>query len=552
MTPRFFVFLVLVLSIIFSSTFSFASEEDFGFEPESSDEETRSRPADYSISDVGTDLIIRERPSQYNFFDESSELGEIGRSDFTPDAPNIPAPPPQAPALPRTTVNNARQNQQRAQQQSAEQPKQAPQNQQQAQNLNPFAHLINGECLSLLNACREERSDTATQCNADAEGNTGQRQAQGSLSQIGRQLSAASARSGQGGAAFCATMSSVSAAANSSVAGLTYTCGEAQNSCKSKCGELITKINSNQCQPLAQAQVSHVTREEARREATENREQCQRLAARAAESSQAMARAASDLLTQSQRCIDQQHAGGLAGFCQSNPTSVACMTLANNDCTSEQAARTNPVCICRANPGHSDCRLVAAVNHRAGSLDSSGAGGAQLLRSGSGGGSVDFSEQSSMSMSDAGPSGAAAAVGGRKFMKQAAEGEGLAPNAAPGRRSYAGDASDQARIYRGNAGSRVNGSGWNNGTTQGQRQQGSVQNARYIGDQNGKIDLRAFLPDGSRDPNAPTAAEKMGISNAYGKSNFEKIADKHYEIYLRGETLREGEDPRVSEVQYGK
>ncbi len=396
---------------------------------------------------------------------------------------------------------------------------------------------VSGECESLRQACIQANESAERECDADSSGSSSGRLGRSGVSQVAAQVDRMSNASGAAGVEICSAMSNVSAVANSAVAGLSWMCGSHQSTCVDKCGELLRRVDSNQCSSVPNVALAWNDREELRSVASQKRQECNRMSARASERGEALNRTAQSLLGQSQRCISQIYPGGLPEFCRTNPDSPACMNYANNDCSNPRTATTNPTCIaamCAINPSLPQCSNVNLVKSKvgAGGIDGiAGLGGAERLNSTSGGGTdgVNFGSGNDTFSSILPPnSSPAEKVGGKKNILMPQEGGGISPAPSNGRPMAKID-DDKARIYRGGRGGAATGGGWASASTAAAARSSSEDNRFTNPALNQGIDLRQFLPGGKLDATRglATTIGPDGLSGAQS-NNFTKIKNRYF------------------------
>ena len=397
---------------------------------------------------------------------------------------------------------------------------------------------VSGECESLRQACIQANESAEQECDADSSGSSSGRMGRSGVSQVAAQVDRMSNASGAAGVEICSAMSNVSAVANSAVAGLSWMCGSHQSTCVDKCGELLRRVDSNQCSSVPNVALAWNDREELRGVASQKRQECNRMSARASERGEALNRTAQSLLGQSQRCISQIYPGGLPEFCRLNPDSPACMSYANNDCSNPRAATSNPTCIaamCGINPSLPQCTStnLARAKASSGGIDGlTGLGGAERLNSTSSGGGTDglnFGSSNdsfaSMSPSNSNP---AEKVGGKKNILTPQEGGGLGPAPSSGRPMAKVD-EDKARIFKGGRGGAATGTGWPTPAAV-PRSSGLAESNFFANPAlNQGIDLRQFLPGGKHDASRglATVIGPDGLSGAHS-NNFTKIKNRYF------------------------
>lgn len=197
--------------------------------------------------------------------------------------------------------------------------------------------------------------------------------------------------------------------------------------------------------------------------------------------------------------------GGLVAWCKARPTDSLCTGVnANVDCSNAAVASTNKVCICRANPNDTQCGtsgLVAgAVSPTAGSA--SGAAGADGLANPFADSSVHLGDGLDNSAADLGainPGGTGAGAGtfGKGTGRNIGGGGGDSGGGGRAAGKGGGGAETNTKVLSGYYG------GGGGGMAYGSGSQGSGGGGSYGGGPGGgqqKVDLRQFLPGGSRDP----------------------------------------------------
>lgn len=520
-----FLFLIAILLVLLSHQFN-AKAGGSGASPFGQHEETeapveRSSPA--SREPANADVIAA--PYQH---DESDSLTKDPiKNDASEDLRKsvIRRQRDQESPGAGTRGGGQRQAQQRGDQQ--------PQGQQ--AGTGPVEQTLNPECETLARECDEARNSAGQQCNADSGSSTAGNSGRSGMSTVAAQVDQMSQASSGAGVEICATMGKVSAVANSAVAGLSFMCSNHQSTCVDKCSQLTQRINANQCVTNPSATLAEHLRQslqQMRETASQNRTECNRMAARASESGEALNRAARSLLTQSQRCIDQQYPGGLDEFCKANPGSPACMNYANNDCSNPQTAATNPTCICAVNPSDQRCSNNIARVNTGGGIDGMGTGGAGLSNSpGIRDEDLKFDDSSSLNLANPN-SGPASKVGGKENLLGLQEGGDFAPDSGGGR-GFGGDMSDRTRIFRGGGRGAAGAGGWGSGANQARGRMAAGQGYGNPNSPNG-IDLRQFLPGGSQDATRglATVIGPDGMSGAHS-NNFTKIKNRYFHQHSR-------------------
>jgi hypothetical protein len=224
-----------------------------------------------------------------------------------------------------------------------------------------------------------------------------------------------------------------------------------------------------------------------------------------------------------------------AKMCKENPSAPLCANLnANTDCSNPNTAKTNPVCICQANPGDPICRGQQRTTVTNSGSQSSGGGGADVGGVGSGG---DMSSFSGDGYSDPYSGEFKRPEGGGGGTAAGGKGTPRSIYGDSGGGGSAGNSKDSVGAAGGNPPNTKVLSGFYGGSATGFQSGGGrgsdpQQFSNYNGNNSPKVDLKQFLPGGKLDPRRAMA----GIAGPDGltgpnSSIWQKVSNRYRSVF---------------------
>lgn len=295
--------------------------------------------------------------------------------------------------------------------------------------------------------------------------------------------------------AACSAMGSLTTASNSALLSFKATCQIAHSSCERSCGSAQEMLKQDKTLADRCPVVKDALKADAK--------VCQKAGSNLAEIDYYLQSLVKTTVNAQQCAAITQ--GGLVAWCKARPTDSLCVGVnANVDCSNAAVASTNKVCICRANPNDPQCGtsgLVAgAVSPTAGSA--SGAGGADGIANPFADSSIhlgDGLENSAVDLGkvNGGSTGSGSGTFGKGTGRNIGGGGGDSGGGGRAAGKGGGGAETNTKVLSGYYG------GGGGGMAYGSGSQGSGGGGSYGGGPGGgqqKVDLRQFLPGGSRDP----------------------------------------------------
>ncbi|MGZ3745180.1 MAG: hypothetical protein ACXWRA_15405 [Pseudobdellovibrionaceae bacterium] len=338
-------------------------------------------------------------------------------------------------------------------------------------------------------------------------------------------------------AGACSGMAKYIAGANAAVIYFAQNCSNSRSNCVSSCQRAQAAVNTAYSGNMSAA-------EEPRQQVAVLLDSCKVLDSKVQQATQAIQNMVGTI--QSAKACAKQTDQALVSYCASNPTAIGCAAVAATDCSNPSIAASNPICICKRNPGDASCSgALAKANANGGSFDSasvssSGAGAApgagtpgldNLMGDASWAGNPNLKAEK----------GASEDVGGKKGGRALLDGPGGAGAGAAGDKGKNGGGTPAQGIavnagFHGGGG----GGGWGGGSGNGGDGEGTAGRPLPTDAGAKGPNLRDFLPGGGLDPKTVNRG-LAGISGPDGitgpHSDIWKKVQNRYQIQVEKSTL---------------
>jgi hypothetical protein len=335
----------------------------------------------------------------------------------------------------------------------------------------------------------------------------------------------------------CSNMGQMATMANAAMASLNASCAKAVYDCDTSCEDaeiLLQELKAQPASPLATPPASPAwpnvlaEADKAIDDVRANQKICNKRSGVVQSTGANILNTIAGMMN-AKKCQDQTSNSSLDELCKKDPNHPFCKKNLEASCSDPNTAQNNLVCVCQANPGDTRCRNRQYASMNTASPGSGSGAGAGAGTEASTGGSPDFSDMqgfdTAMESSIKGDQASEGLKGG-----SGGGGGGLDSTGSGSRNAGGGGGAPSAGFNtKVNAGFGAAGGG--GGSTASRRGPGDDPRAPAGTGGVAATNLARFMPTvGPRSRSIGSAAGPDGMTDALGKSNFEKANFRYFDL----------------------